>query len=136
MPFAVKNAEAGVFTLPQLYSDVLLTASQTRLDRAAAAVPADSIFAKRVAFIQAGLTHTKLVMGITTLMDGYWKKKDPAIAERVKQNWAALEKNAADHPYSINWGPLRPNTPRAAGLHPDGPPPRPKRKRVNDLDLN
>ena len=136
MPFAAKNAEAGVFTFPQLYTESLLAASQARLDRAAAAVPADSIFAKRVAFIQAGLTHTKLMIDTITHMDGYWKKKDPAIAERVKQNWAALEKNAADHPYSINWGPVRPITPRAAGLHPDSLPPKPKKKRVNDLDLN
>jgi hypothetical protein len=136
MPFAAKNVEADKFILPQLYSEALLTASQARLDRAAAAVPADSVFAKRVAFIQAGLTHTKLVMDTTTLMDGYWKKKDPAIAERVKQNWTALEKNAADHPYSINWGPVRPITPRTAGLHPDGPPPRAQRQRANDLDLN
>jgi hypothetical protein len=99
-------------------------------------VPADSVFAQRVAFIQAGLTHTKLVIDTITLMDGYWKKKDPAVADRVKQNWAAMEKNAADHPYSINWGPLRPNTPRAAGLHPDGPPPKQKRERTYDLDLN
>lgn len=136
MLFTAKNAEAGVFTFPQLYTAALLTASQFRLDHAAAAVPADSIFAKRVAFIQSGLTHTKLMMDIITLMDGYWKKKDPAVAERVKQYWTAMEKNAADHPYSINWGPVRPITPRGAGLHPDSPPPKPKKKRVNDLDLN
>ena len=136
MPFAAKNGEAGVFSFPQLYTEALLTASQARLDRAAAAVPADSIFAKRVAFIQAGLTHTKLMMDTITLMDGYWKKKDAAVAERVKQNWAAMEKNAADHPYSINWGPVRPTTPRMAGLHPDNPPPKVKKKRANDLDLN
>jgi len=136
MAFTAKNGEAGIFTFPQLYTADLLRESQARLDQAAAAVPADSVFAKRVAFIQAGLTHTKLMMDTITLMDGYWKKKDPAVAERVKQNWAAMEKNAADHPYSINWGPVRPSTPRAAGLHPDSPPPKVKKKRANDLDLN
>jgi hypothetical protein len=136
MAFTAKSGEPGTFAFPQLYTADLLRESQARLDRAAAAVPADSIFAQRVAFIQAGLTHTKLMMDTTTLMDSYWKKKDPAVAERVKQNWAAMEKNAADHPHSINWGPLRPNTPRAAGLHPDGPPPKDKRKRAYDLDLN
>lgn len=136
MPFAAKNGEAGIFSFPQLYTEALLTASQARLDRAAAAVSADSIFAKRVAFIRAGLTHTKLMMDTITLMDGYWKKKDAAVAERVKQNWAAMEKNAADHPYSINWGPVRPTTPRMAGLHPDNPPTKAKKKRANDLDLN
>lgn len=136
MAFAAKNAEAGVFTFPQLYTESLLAASQARLDRANAIVPADSVFAKRVAFIRAGLTHTKLMMDTITLMEGYWKKKDPIVAERVKQNWAALEKNAADHPYSINWAPVRPNTQRGAGLHPDSPPKKQKQKRAYDLDLN
>ncbi len=136
MAFTATDGEAGVFTFPQLYTADLLRASQARLDRAAAAVPADSVFAKRVALIQAGLTHTKLLMDTITLMEGYWKTKDSAVAERVKQNWAAMEKNAADHPYSINWGPVRPTTPRMPGLHPDSPPPKAKKKRVNDLDLN
>ena len=52
-------------------------------------------------------------------MDGYWKSPDPAVAKRVKQNWKAIEKHVAAHPYAINWGPVRPNTPRMAGLHPD-----------------
>ncbi|MBL9144616.1 MAG: DUF4838 domain-containing protein [Verrucomicrobiaceae bacterium] len=136
MAFTAKNGEAGVFTFPQLYTADLLRESQARLDRAAAAVPADSIFAQRIAFIQAGLTHTKLLIDTIALMDGYWKKKDPTVAERVKQNWAALEKNAAAHPYSINWAPVRPMSKRTAGLHPDSPPPKPKKQRVNDLDLN
>jgi hypothetical protein len=69
-------------------------------------------------------------------MDRYWKKKDDALAAQVKQTWAAIEKLVADHPYAINWGPVRHTTPRMAGLHPDGPPPKAKKKRVNDLDLN
>lgn len=136
MAFTAKNGEAGVFSFPELYTEALLLESQARLDRAAAAVPADSIFAKRVAFIQAGLTYTRLQMENITLMDRYWKKKDDAIAMRVKQNWATIEKLVADHPYSLNWGPIRPSTPRMPGLHPDFPPPKTKKKRVNDLDLN
>lgn len=136
MAFTAKNGEAGVFSFPELYAEALLRESQARLDRAAAAVPADSIFAKRVAFIQAGLTYTRLQMKNITLMDRYWKKKDDAIATQVKQNWATIEKLVADHPYSLNWGPIRPSTPRMPGLHPDFPPPKTKKKRVNDLDLN
>lgn len=136
MPFTAKNEEAGIFTFPRLYNEALLTASQGRLDRAAAAVPADSIFGKRVAFVQTGLTHTKLLMDNAALMERYWEKQDAAIAERVKQNWAALEKNAAACPHAINWGPLRPKTPRMAGLHPDYPIKKPKKKQKIELDLN
>lgn len=136
MAFAAKNGEAGVFSFPQLYTDELLRDSQARLDRAAGAVPADSIFARRVAFIQAGLTYSRLLMQNITLMDRYWKKKDDAIATQVKDNWAAIEKLVAAHPYSINPGPIRPSTPRMPGLHPDFPPPKAKKKRVYDLDLN
>lgn len=136
MAFTAKNGEAGVFSFPQLYTPALLNESQARLDRAAGAVPADSIHAKRVAFMQAGLTYTKLQMENIMLMDRYWKKKDDAIAAQVKQNWATIEKLVADHPYSLNWGPIRPSTPRMPGLHPDFPPPKTKKKRTNDLDLN
>lgn len=136
MAFTAKNGEAGIFTFPQLYTADLLRESQALLDRAAAAVPADSIHARRIAFIQAGLTYTRMTVENITLMEGYWKKKDAAIAAQVKQNWAAIEKLVAAHPYAINWGPVRPTTPRMAGLHPDGPPPKPKKKRANDLDLN
>ncbi len=136
MAFTAKHGEEGIFSFPQLYTEALLTASQARLDRAAAAVPADSIHAKRVAFIQTGLTYTRMTLENIALMDRYWKKKDEAIATQVKQNWAAIEKLVAAHPYAINWGPVRHITPRMAGLHPDSQPPKAKKKRVNDLDLN
>ncbi|HRK14621.1 MAG TPA: DUF4838 domain-containing protein [Prosthecobacter sp.] len=137
MAFTAKNGEAGVFTFPQLYTADLLSESQARLDRAAAAVPADSIHARRVAFIQAGLTYTRMMVENIVLMDRYWKKKDAAIAAQVRKNWAVIEEHVAAHPYAINWGPVRPTTPRMAGLHPDSAPPKkPKQVRVNDLDLN
>ncbi len=63
MAFTAKNDEAGIFSFPQLYTADLLRESQARLDRAAAAVPADSIHAKRVAFIQTGLTYTRMTAG-------------------------------------------------------------------------
>ena len=56
---------------------------------------------------------------------------------QVKRNWYTIEKLVADHPYSLNWDPLRPSTPRMPGLHPDYPPKKAKKARkVNDLDLN
>ncbi len=135
MPFTAKNEEAGVFTFPKLYNEALLAASQNRLDQAAAAVPADSTFGKRVAFVQAGLTHTKLMMDTIVLMERYWQNGDTVIGERVKGNWAAMEKNAADHPHAINWGPLRPATRRMVGLHPDFPMKKAKKKQKIELDL-
>jgi hypothetical protein len=30
-----------------------------------------------------------------------------------------MEQICKDHPYAINWGPVRPQTPRMTGLHPD-----------------
>lgn len=136
MVFTTTNNEAGVFSFPQLYTADLLRESQARLDRAVAAVPADSIQAKRVAFIQAGLTYTRLQMENITLMDRYWKKKDDTIAAQVKQNWKTIDELIAAHPYALNPGPIRPSTPRMPGLHPDFPPAKAQKKRANDLDLN
>lgn len=136
MAFTATNNEAGVFSFPQLYTADLLRESQARLDRAAAVVPADSIQAKRVAFIQTGLTYTRMTLENIALMDRYWKKKDDALAAQVRQNWVAIEKLVAKQPYAINWAPVRHITPRMAGLHPDSQPPKAKKKRANDLDLN
>ena len=92
--------------------------------------------AKRVAFIQVGLTYSKLLLQNIALMDRYWKKKDDAIAAQVKGNWVTIEQLVAAHPYAINPGPIRPSTPRMPGMHPDYPPAKVKKKRANDLDLN
>ncbi len=136
MEFVAKNGEAGVFSFPQLYTADLLRESESRIEAALAAVPADSIHAKRIAFIEAGLTYTNLQVENISLMERYWTKEDDAIAAKVKQNWTKIETLVAAHPYAINWGPVRPTTPRMQGLHPDSPPPKAKKKRVNDLDLN
>lgn len=139
MDFTTKEPEASVFSFPQFYTAALLQQSQTHLDRAAAAAPAGSIHAQRVAFVQAGLTYTKLVMQNITLMDGYWKKKDPTVAEQVLKNWAEAEKVVTAQPYSVNWSPVKPGSPRMQGLHPDHPPAKVKKVKkgpANDLDLN
>lgn len=138
MAFTAQNGEASVFQLQDLYTADLLSQSQDRLTRAAAAVPADSLHARRVAFVQAGLTYTRLQTDNLRLMEGYWKKKDPAIARQVKANWEEINAVLAAHPYALNPGPLRPGTPRTLGLHPDHGPAKVKKtsKKVNDLDLN
>jgi len=135
MAFTAVNAEAGVFSFPQLYTAELLGESQARLDRAAAAVPSDSVYAKRVAFVQVGLDYTKLTLENIGLMSGYWKKKDDAVAAQVLKNWTAIEALVAATPYAINWGPVRPSTPRMAGLHPDYPNTKIKKARAIELDL-
>lgn len=127
MSFTAQHGEAGVFSFPLLYTDELLDQSQTRLDRADAAVPADSIFAQRVAFVRAGLRYTRLQVENIGLMERYWRRTDDALAAAVKGNWAAIEQLIADHLYALNWGPLRPSTPRMLGLHPDHPNPKAKR---------
>lgn len=137
MEFTRTNGEADVFDFPELYTDTLLQESEARLQRAKAAVPPDSLYAQRVAFIQAGLDYTRLTLANIRLMASYWKKKDAAVAQQVRENWQRSEKLIADHPYALNGGPLRKGTPRMAGLHPDGPRPKvKKRRKANDLDLN
>lgn len=138
MAFTGEKPDADRFEFPALYTPALLEAAQTRLEKAAGAVPADSVYAKRVAFVQAGLTHTRLMVENIQLMKGYWVKKDEAAAAKVRANWDEMSKNALDHPFSINWNPIRPKSPRALGLHPEDPKPKPpkKVKQANDLDLN
>eukprot|EP01031_Cornospumella_fuschlensis_P013507 gene13507-16518_t len=115
MVFTAKNGEAGVLSFDGLYTDDLLRESQARLDRAAAAVTADPLLRSRVAFVQAGLTYTKLTMSNIGLMKGYWKKKDETTADQVRKNWKTIEGLVAANPYSINWGPVRAGTPRTLG---------------------
>lgn len=140
MAFTAENLEAGVFDFPKLYTPELLRDAQARLDAAKAAVESgDEVYQKRVAFVQAGLTYTTLVLENIRLMDGYWKKKDPAVAAKVLENWEEIERVVAAHPHAINWGPVRAQTPRMAGLHPKFPPAKKKKtakKAVDDLDAN
>lgn len=134
MAFTAKDGESGVFGFTKLYTPELLNESQKRLDRAAAAVKPDSIFAKRVAFVQAGLTYTKMMMEIIPIMEKYWKKKDEAIAAQVRTMWMGVEKHATAQPFAINWSAVRPITPRMAGLHPDYLPKKQKGVRAVELD--
>jgi hypothetical protein len=135
MSFTAKHSESDVFAFTQLYTEQLLKESQQHLDQAAAAVPAASVQAQRVAFVQAGLSYTRLLVANIALMERYWQKKDAAIAAQVKENWTQIESLIAAHPHAINAGPVRPSTPRMVGLHPDHPNPKAKKKKTNDLDL-
>lgn len=62
-------------------------------------------------------------------------EKDAAVAVKVKENWASLERLIAKNAPAINAGPVRSSTPRMAGLHPDSPPKKVKPARAIELDL-
>jgi hypothetical protein len=132
------GSSSGVFNLPKLYTADLLDRAEQLLQRAASAAQKGAgMHPQRVAFVSAGLAHTKLVIENATLMEGYWTRPDKQVAAQVRANWQAMEKIAADNPYAINWGPVRPSTPRMAGLHPDYPDPKKKKvRKVKDLDAN
>jgi hypothetical protein len=142
MAFVAENGEAGVLSFPGLYTAERLRAAEAHLQRAAAAVAsAPERYRQRVEFVRAGLTFTQRLVENITLMRGYWQKPDATIAVQVRKNWEAIERHCVEHPYAINWGPVRPSTPRMIGLHPDHPDPKLKKKpaskpRANDLDLN
>jgi hypothetical protein len=136
MTFTRTDGESGVFNFPKLYTPALLDDSQARLDRAAAAVPPDSLHARRVAFVQAGLDYTRLVVENIRLLEQYWRANDSTLAAKVKENWMMIERLVEAHPYALNPGPIRPSTPRMAGLHPDYPARKVKPARAIELDLN
>jgi len=127
----------GVFNFPQLYTGKLLSESREHLRLAADKVEtAPEIYRRRVAFIRAGLTYSERLIETIRLMETYWRKKDDAVATTVLANWDELERLCKEYPFAINWGPVRPTTPRMKGLHPDFPNPKWKPNKANDLDQN
>lgn len=120
--------KSGVRNLPRLYTDELLSRAEEHLRRAAMQVengPDDC--RKRVEFVRAGLTFSRRLVETIALMKRYWDSRDKQIAEQVRKNWKAMRQISEEHPYAVNRGPLRPQTPRMAGLHPDHPNPKWKR---------
>ena len=127
----------GAFNFPRLYTDDLLSESGERLREAAVKVEgATEIYRKRVAFVQAGLTYTELLIETIKTMESYWGKKDDRLAKQALAKWKEMERLCRENPYAINWGPVRPTTPRMIGLHPDYPNPKWKPNKANDLDRN
>ncbi|MAS92015.1 MAG: hypothetical protein CMO55_02370 [Verrucomicrobiales bacterium] len=132
---------SGIEDFPALYNEDLLARAEAHLDAAEKLTSgADSKFAERVEFVRVGCNYTKLVIENISLMSGYWSQPDDTVAEKVRSNWNAIEKTISSHPYAINFGPVRPITPRMLGLHPDHPNPKwkvkPKKSDPNDLDQN
>ena len=128
---------SGALSFPRLYSKELLDQAGTHLMRAATAVAdGPQIYQQRVAFIQAGATFTSLLIANINDMRSYWKNKDEDIGTRVVNRWETMEELCLQNPYAINWGPVRPSTPRMIGLHPDYPNPKLKPGDLDDLDQN
>ncbi|MFC1454323.1 hypothetical protein ACFLQL_03990, partial [Verrucomicrobiota bacterium] len=112
----------GDRTYPEVYNKAFFDQAYKLLDRAAKAVAkAPEKYGKRVEFVRAGLDWTKLIVEVRDLMVRVKKSsgKDAEAVEKVLANWAKMEELCKKYPYSINWGPCRPKTPRMAGLHPD-----------------
>jgi len=127
----------GVFNFPRLYTDDLLSESGEHLREAAAKVEgAPEIYRRRVAYVRAGLTYTELLIETIKAMESYWRKKDDRLAKQALTKWEEMERLCQENPYAINWGPVRPTTPRMIGLHPDHPNPKWKPNIANDLDRN
>lgn len=128
---------AGVMSLPRLYSPELLQQADEHLMQALAAVEkSPAVFRLRVEFVKAGADYTNLLIANMNDMRSYWKNQDKNIGDRVVKRWQTIEELVAANPYAINWGPVRPSTPRMAGLHPEFPNPKWKPGDLDDLDKN
>jgi hypothetical protein len=127
--------ESPVLNFVRLYTDDLLRRAEECLRQAESAVAdGPALYAQRVSFIRAGFRYTELMAEIIRLMGTYWRSKDPGIAERVRGNWAEIQRLCQANPYAVNWGPIRPTTPRMLGLHPDYPNPKWKSFPATDAD--
>jgi len=93
-------------------------------DAAAKVEQGPEIYRQRVAFVSVGLAFSRLLIETIEDMEAYWRQKDEAIAAQAVANWKKMERLCSETPYAINWGPVRPTTPRMIGLHPAHPDPK------------
>lgn len=107
---------------PDVYDKAFFDRAYALLDQASRKVTDEpERFGARIDFVRIGLDHTRHMIDIRAGMTRYWNgdKREQA---NVLATWEKIEQLCKDHPYAINWGPIRPQTPRMAGLHPDYPP--------------
>lgn len=138
---AKHGGRAGLSKFTELYTADLLKRAKSELDHAASAVADEpGLFRRRVEFVAAGFDYTHRMVENIHFMEHYWSKPDEHLAKKVLANWKAIQKILDAHPYALNPGPIRPTTPRMAGLHPEHPArkwkPQPKSQRPQDLDLD
>ncbi|MFN9915009.1 MAG: hypothetical protein ACK53L_20635, partial [Pirellulaceae bacterium] len=88
MAFVVEHGETDVFSFPTLYHEKFLAESEKRLAQAARVVLADSVEAKRIAFVAAGLTSTQMQIKNIDIMGRYWKTRDEGRVPDVISQWA------------------------------------------------
>lgn len=136
-----KNYATTRDDFPDFYDADLMKRAGAHLDSAAEKlIESPQIYRDRLAFVGAGRQFTKLLVENISLMSGYWDNPNPTVADQVRAKWETLEAIPEAHPFSINWGPVRPTTPRMLGLHPDHPDPKrkakPTPKKPDDLDRN
>jgi hypothetical protein len=113
---------AGLFEMTKLYTDSLLAEGERLLTSARKRVASQSeIYRRRLEFVRAGLDYTRLAVCNIELMAQYSRQPDERIAKAVRDNWKDIERLCEDYPYSVNWGPIRPQTSRMQGMHPDFP---------------
>ncbi len=107
---------------PEVYDGAFFDKAYAFLDSANAALAeATDIYRKRVEFVRAGLDYTRLIIDIGAQLARLKKSEgtDYRAERTARANWDEMERICQKHPYSINWGPVRPQTPRMKGLHPD-----------------
>jgi len=128
---------AGDRSYPEVYDEAMFDKAYGILDRASAAVADEpGVYGKRVQFLRVGLDHTRLIIEIRALMEEYQKSKGQAaeIATKVRDRWQKIEQLCKDNPYAINWGPIRPGTPRMQGLSPEHPAKKKKKTKTKGLE--
>ena len=107
---------------PDVYDQAFFDRAYGFLDRAAAAVEeAPELYRKRVGFVRAGLDHTRLMIDTRAQLARLRETQgtDYRAEKTARANWEKMQRLCEEHPYAINWGPIRPKTPRMKGLHPD-----------------
>lgn len=135
------GGRAGLAKFTELYTVELLKRAKRELNQATSAVAqGPELYRRRVAFVAAGFDYTHLMVENIHFMEHFWSRPDEQIASKVLANWKAVQQILDTHPQALNPGPIRPTTPRMAGLHPEYPArkwkPLPKSKRPEDLDLD
>ncbi|MCA1808039.1 MAG: DUF4838 domain-containing protein [Kiritimatiellia bacterium] len=108
----------GDLPFGEVYDAALLARADRLLDEAENAVSgAPEHYARRIAFMRAGLEYTRLMVEIRTLMAQYResREQDTAAADKVRANWERLQEIARDNLMRI----LQPGTRYAGRLHPD-----------------
>ena len=113
---------AGDRAYPDVYDKAFFDRAYAILEQASRKVMDEpERFGARIDFVRIGLDHTRHMIDIRAGMTRYWNRDESELAN-VLATWEKIEQLCKNHPYAINWGPIRPLTPRMAGLHPDYPP--------------